>query len=122
MAWLRYGVGLAMLAAGLPHFTHPGFYVQVFPPWVPPGWALGLVYASGLAEVAVGALLLGRQTYRLGVAGLLGLMAAFGLLHAYHLLDPPAALGLPGWAYALRAGLQAAIAWGCLRWWRSLGP
>ncbi len=116
MGLLRYVVGVGMAVAGLLHFAYATFYVQVFPPWVPANWLLPLVWASGLAEVAVGLLLTYTSTNRWGRWGLLGLMVAFLLLHLYHLHEPPPALGLPGWAYGLRAAVQVVLVWLCLKW------
>ena len=54
----RYLLGLLFVAAGANHFWHTSFYVAMMPPWLP--WHLALVYASGVAEIGLGALLLFR--------------------------------------------------------------
>ena len=53
MKWL---FGLLFMAAGTNHFINPDFYVSIMPPYL--SWQLTLVYASGVAEVVLGALLL----------------------------------------------------------------
>jgi uncharacterized membrane protein len=45
-------LALFYVAAGIRHFTHPGFYVSIVPPVLP--FALALVYLSGVAEIVLG--------------------------------------------------------------------
>ena len=47
--------GLLYVAAGVNHFVNTAFYVDIMPPYLP--WHLELVYASGIAEIGLGALL-----------------------------------------------------------------
>lgn len=56
-------MGLLVTVAGITHFTNPGFFDDLVPPWLPPGerfWT----YASGVAELVVGPALLWRRTRR----------------------------------------------------------
>ena len=55
----RYLIGALFIGAGLNHFWNTGFYVAMMPPYLP--WHELLVYASGIAEAGVGALLLFRR-------------------------------------------------------------
>lgn len=60
---IAVAMGLFFTFAGLMHALTPAFFDAIVPPWLPPGerfWT----YASGLAEVAVGPLLLWRRTRR----------------------------------------------------------
>ncbi len=60
---IAVAMGLFFTFAGLMHALTPAFFDAIVPPWLPPGerfWT----YASGLAEVVVGPLLLIRRTRR----------------------------------------------------------
>ena len=60
---IAVAMGLFFTAAGLMHALTPAFFDAIVPPWLPPGerfWT----YASGLAELVVGPLLLIRRTRR----------------------------------------------------------
>jgi uncharacterized membrane protein len=60
----RWRVALAagMAVAGVMHFAQPLPFIQHLPPWVP---ERGLVvFASGIAEIALGAALLGPARFR----------------------------------------------------------
>ena len=48
--------------AGMMHFIIPASYVGIMPPWLP--WHLGLVYLSGVLEMAGGVGLLIPRTRR----------------------------------------------------------
>lgn len=62
------------VAAGINHFWHPATYVQIMPRWAPaPGL---LVQLSGIAEIALGVLLVPRATRRLAAWGLVALLLA----------------------------------------------
>lgn len=52
----RYLLGLLFIGAGINHFWHTPFYVSMMPSYLP--GHLALVYISGAAEMALGALLL----------------------------------------------------------------
>lgn len=60
----RLGLAATMLGMGALHFVTPGPFERIVPRQL--GDARRLVYASGVAEVASGALLLSRRTRRLG--------------------------------------------------------
>ena len=49
-------MALFYVAAGIRHFTHTSFYMQMMPPFVPAH--LTMVYVSGVAEAALGLALL----------------------------------------------------------------
>lgn len=60
---IAVAMGLFFTVAGLMHALTPAFFDAIVPPWLPPGerfWT----YASGLAELVVGPLLLIRRTRR----------------------------------------------------------
>ena len=60
----RYVLVLFFIVAGINHFLHPRFYLDIMPPWVP--YHLLTVYISGLCEVVFGSLLLYPATRRVG--------------------------------------------------------
>jgi uncharacterized membrane protein len=66
--------GLGFMLAGLNHFRVPGFYLRMMPPYLP--WHAALVYASGVAEVMLGALLLVPKTSIVAAWGLVVLLIA----------------------------------------------
>ena len=55
----RAVLGLFFIAAGTNHFANAAFYLAIMPPWLP--WHPELVALSGLAEMALGALVLLRR-------------------------------------------------------------
>ncbi len=66
--------GAFFIGAGLNHFISTDFYLRIMPPYLP--WHLPLVYASGVAETALGALLLVRRWSRIAAWGLILLLIA----------------------------------------------
>jgi len=52
-----------LLGAGIMHFVNPGFFDAIVPPWVP-GSERAATYASGVAEMLVGAGILVARTRR----------------------------------------------------------
>lgn len=65
--WNRIGavMGLFVLFAGIMHFASPGFFNEIVPPWLPPSESFW-TYASGLAEIVIGLMLLRPSTRRRG--------------------------------------------------------
>ena len=57
----RFALALLLLVTGVLHFVVPDPYVRIIPRVLPDGWARPLVYASGVAELIGGALLLRRR-------------------------------------------------------------
>ena len=65
--WNRVSLALGsfITLAGVMHFVNPQFFDDIVPPWLPPSerfWT----YASGVAELVVGPLLLISRTRRVG--------------------------------------------------------
>lgn len=68
-------LGLFLTVAGVTHFTSPGFFDAIVPPWLPPGerfWT----YASGVAELIVGPMLLTRRFRHAGAIAAIVLLIA----------------------------------------------
>ena len=107
---LKWLLAVFVVGSGVLHFTNPGMYTRIMPPYLP--WHLELVYASGAFEIVLGVLLLVPRVTRLAAWGLVALLIAVFpanvhmALHAERYPElPPAAL----WA---RLPFQAVfVAW-----------
>lgn len=102
----RHVVAAALVVGGAAHFVIPGTYSRIVPRALgdPRAW----VYATGVVEVAAGALLAGRSTRRVG-----GWLSAVMLVvifpaNVQHALDQGGLL----WA---RLPLQVPLVWWALR-------
>ena len=71
---LKYLFAVSFMGAGVNHFLAQEFYARMMPPYLP--WHLFLVYLSGLAEIALGGLLLVPRLKRLAAWGLIALLIA----------------------------------------------
>ena len=95
-------MGLFYVGAGVSHFTTPGFYRQIVPPILPA--ASLLVVVSGIAEIALGTLVMMPATRRIAAWGLVALLIAvypanvYQALYRPELVDPPAWMGQPSQA------------------------
>ncbi len=109
MLWL---LGLFFVAAGILHFLRPGMYVKIMPPYLP--WPRQLVFVSGLAEVALGILVLVPR-FRVPAAwGLIALLVAVFPANLHMALHPELFRKISPVALWLRLPLQAVlIAWAC---------
>lgn len=109
----RLGLAALMLGAGTMHFVSPRFFDQLVPAALP-GSSRTVTYVSGVAELAAGALTLGRRTTRLGAW-----MTFFVLLGVYPanihdtLTHPPT--DARGIASLVRLPLQLPMLWFALR-------
>ncbi len=107
------------VAAGLNHFIHPEFYLQIMPPYLP--WHLPLVYLSGVAEIIGGVAVAVPQARKwAGWFLLLVLLAVFPA--NIHMAMNEVQVGqaqLPPWALWARLPLQflfaAWVYWICVR-------
>src|SRR5918998_4643146 len=72
--------------AGVAHFINPEFYLKIMPPYLP--WHLPLVYLSGVAEVALGAMLLLPKVRRFAAWGLIALLVAVSPANVHMALNP----------------------------------
>ena len=99
-------VAALLLVGGAAHFVVPGAYDRIVPPVLGPPrpW----VYASGVVEVASGALLLGRRARRLGGFASAAVLVAIFPANIQHAVDGGGLL----WA---RLPLQVPLVWWALR-------
>ena len=58
-------LGIFVLLAGVMHFANPDFFNDIVPPWLPPSESFW-TYASGVAEIAIGILLVRKSSRRTG--------------------------------------------------------
>ena len=106
----RYLFGLLFVAAGVNHFVNTAFYVRIMPPYLP--WHEELVLLSGVAEIALGALLLVRRYARVAAWGLILLLVAVFPANLHMAMSPEQFPSISPLALWLRLPLQGVlIAW-----------
>lgn len=106
--WLRYGLALLFLSAGLLHFVQPAPFLRIVPPGLPAPRLLVLL--SGAAEVAGGLGLLRPATRRAAGWGLLALLVAVFPANVY-MVGLAGELHLPAWVLWARLPLQPLLLW-----------
>ena len=108
--------GAAFVAIGVTHFTGPEFYLKIMPDYIPAALHAPCVYASGVAEIVLGAALIVPATSRLAAWGLIALLIAvfpaniYAYQHTREIapdLDP----ALHFWRLPLQAVLIALAFW-----------
>jgi uncharacterized membrane protein len=108
----RYLLGVLFIAAGINHFLNTATYLSIMPPYLP--WHLELVYISGIAESALGVLLLIRRYAVWAGWGLVALCIAVfpaNLHMAMHADLYPAIPELAMWLRLPAQGLLIAWSW-----------
>ena len=107
---LRWLFGILFILAGLNHFRSPDFYVNIMPPYLP--WHRELVALSGVAEIALGALLLFRRWAVLAGWGLIALLVAVFPANLHMAMHPELYPSISPTALWLRLPVQGLlIAW-----------
>jgi uncharacterized membrane protein len=112
MSRSRLTLGLFWLAAGTMHFVRPRFYDAIAPPPLREH-ARAMTYASGVAELAGGALALGGPR-RVARWYLLLLLAAVYPANVWMVFEPDRYPSVPRWALLARLPVQFAFAWHAL--------
>lgn len=110
--WLRYGLALLFVGAGLLHFIHPETFERIVPPVLPAPRLLVLL--SGAAEVAGGLGLLLPTTRRWAGWGLLALLVAVFPANVY-MVGLADTLHIPAWVLWARLPLQPLLMWAVWR-------
>lgn len=90
--------------AGLMHFIKPKAYLRIMPRYLPKPKTL--VYASGLAEIALGIAVCFPATKNEAIYGIITMLVVFLLVHFYMLSGEKASAGVPMWILVLRIPLQ----------------
>ena len=107
---LRWLMGPIYVLAGLNHFMHPELYLAIMPPYLPLHGPL--VFLSGVAEVALGVLVLVPKTRSLAGFGIIALLIAVFPANLHMALAEPGTYDVPAWGLWLRLPVQALlIAW-----------
>jgi len=95
------------------HFVRPEFYLAIMPLYLP--WHRALVFLSGVAEVAFGALMFVRP--RIGAWGLIATLIAVFPANLHMALNPQLFPEFPPLALWLRLPIQGVLlAWA---WWHT---
>lgn len=110
---LKYLLCLFFVGAGVMHFVRPEFYLKIMPPYLP--WHLGLVYLSGVAEIALGLLVVIPKYTRLAAWGLIALLLAVFPANIYLATHPELMPNASPTVHLMRLPFQLVfIAWA---WW-----
>lgn len=86
--WDRVGVvmGVFVFLAGVQHFVNPDFFNDIVPPWLPPNESFW-TYASGVAELVIGAMLISTRYRREGALAAIVLFVAVYPANIYMVWD-----------------------------------
>ena len=106
--------------AGINHFIHPSFYLQIMPPWLP--WHGGLVFISGVAEILCALLLLFSKSRRLGAWAVIALLIAIFPANIQMLLDYKRDNNPLLWVAVLRLPIQLILIWWAYSFAKPLKP
>lgn len=106
--------------AGINHFVHPSFYLQIMPPWLP--WHNELVFVSGVAEVICALLLLFPETRRIGAWAVIALLIAVFPANIQMLLNYKAAHNPQVWIAVLRLPIQLLLIWWAYGFTKTIKP
>ena len=80
-----YFMAFLYIAAGVYHFVKPKFYLYMMPPYLPAHKLM--VSLSGVAEIALGIMLLFPQTRSIGAWGIILMLISFFTVHIYMLTE-----------------------------------
>ena len=107
---LKILLAVFFVVAGINHFRQTDFYLRMMPPYVPSH--LAMVQISGVAEIALGLLLLIPAASRTAACGLIALLIAVFPANLQMALHPETFPEFSPRALWLRLPLQAVlIAW-----------
>jgi len=108
-----YVYAVLYILAGLNHFRVPKFYLHLMPPYIPAHRLMVLL--SGVAEVALGILLLFPVTRSLAAIGIILMLLVFMTVHIYMLQERNGKFAsIPSWILWARIPGQALLT--CWAW------
>lgn len=88
---LKIVIALFMIFAGIQHFIKPDFFIPFVPEFLP--LKTTIVYASGVAEILVGLLLLIKKYAKIGAIGVLVLLFLFLPIHIWDVFAEAPVIG-----------------------------
>ncbi|GGK38818.1 MULTISPECIES: DoxX family protein [Flavobacteriaceae] len=88
---LKIVIALFMIYAGIQHFIKPAFFMPFVPEFLP--LKTTIIYASGVAEILVGVLLLIKKYAKIGAIGILVLLFLFLPIHIWDVFAEAPAIG-----------------------------
>ena len=88
---LKIVIALFMIYAGIQHFIKPEFFMPFVPDFLP--LKTTIIYASGVAEILVGVLLLIKKYAKIGAIGILVLLFLFLPIHIWDVFAEVPAIG-----------------------------
>ncbi len=100
---------LLYLAAGINHFIHPQYYIQIMPPWI--GWHKELVFITGLLEIIIALLLVFIPTRRIAAYGLIVFLIAVFPANVQMMLNYWKENNSLLWLSIIRLPLQILLIW-----------
>ncbi|MBF6607151.1 MAG: DoxX family membrane protein [Flavobacterium sp.] len=106
-SWHLYLMSGLYILAGVNHFRNPKMYIRIIPPYM--GNPKILNYASGIAEILLGLLLLVPTMTSISAWGIIILLIAIFPANVYMATNKKTGFGLPGWLLWLRLPLQFAL-------------
>ena len=104
---VRVLFGAFFVVAGVTHFTNRDFFTSIVPPYLP--WPELLVYVSGVAEIALGVLLMVPATTRIAAWGLITLLIAVFPANIHMAMNPQLYPDTPLAALLIRLPLQGLL-------------
>ena len=88
---LKIVIAFFMIYAGIQHFIKPNFFIPFVPDFLP--LKTTIIYASGVAEILVGVLLLIKKYAKIGAIGILVLLFLFLPIHIWDVFAEVPAIG-----------------------------
>ncbi|NRS88531.1 putative membrane protein [Flavobacterium sp. 7E] len=88
---IKIVMAIFMIYGGVQHFTNTAFYSPFVPDFLT--FKVAIIYISGIFEIAIGLMLLFKQSEGLGALGLLILMLVFLPIHVWDVFSDAPAIG-----------------------------
>jgi len=111
--WDLYAMAAMYIVAGILHFVKPEAYMRIMPKYLPNHREL--VYASGIAETALGIGLCIPALKNIAITGIILMLAVFLMVHFHMLKGEKEGAGIPKWILWLRIPLQIGLMYWA--WW-----
>ncbi|MBE0391611.1 DoxX family membrane protein [Flavobacterium sp. PL002] len=88
---IKIVMAIFMIYGGVQHFTNTAFYSPFVPDFLT--FKVAIIYISGIFEIAIGLMLLFKQSEGLGALGLFILMLVFLPIHVWDVFSDTPAIG-----------------------------